>query len=100
MDSSFWRSSTTGRSVMDRYVFGRCVVFAFTLAVSGAPALHASSLGSANEPVVLCHGRTPTMVGSGTIVGTAGDDVILGSDGPDDIDGRGGNDVICGRGGD
>src|SRR5215204_3447533 len=36
-----------------------------------------------------------TIVGSGTIVGTAGDDVIVGSDENDTILGLGGNDIIC-----
>src|SRR5690349_2136619 len=40
-----------------------------------------------------------TIVGAGTIVGTAGDDVIVGSDGVDTISGGGGNDIICGEGG-
>src|SRR5215207_3847971 len=40
-----------------------------------------------------------TIVGSGTIVGTAGDDVIVGSDENDTILGLGGNDIICAEGG-
>lgn len=46
-----------------------------------------------------CYGFTPTITGSGTIVGTSGNDIILGSAGNDTIDGRGGNDLICGGGG-
>lgn len=46
-----------------------------------------------------CFGSTPTMTGSGMIVGTDGDDVILGGDGNDVIQGRGGNDKLCGGGG-
>ena len=40
-----------------------------------------------------------TIVGSGTIVGTAGDDVIVGSEGNDTILGLGGDDLICAEGG-
>jgi Ca2+-binding RTX toxin-like protein len=42
-----------------------------------------------------CVGKSITIAGSGTIVGTPGDDVILGSDGDDTIDGGGGNDTVC-----
>jgi Ca2+-binding RTX toxin-like protein len=38
---------------------------------------------------------SPTITGSGVIVGTSGDDVIVGSPGGDVILGNGGNDVIC-----
>ena len=50
-------------------------------------------------PVVFCHGRRATLVGSAAadvLVGTAGDDVIHGRGGADRLSGRGGNDVLCG----
>ncbi|KAA1419378.1 hypothetical protein F0U44_13150 [Nocardioides humilatus] len=46
-----------------------------------------------------CEGKTPTVIGSGSVNGTFGDDVILGSDGEDNIFGSSGNDTICGLGG-
>src|SRR4029079_3730079 len=46
-----------------------------------------------------CNGRTATIVGAGTIEGTAGNDVIVGSDDGDEIEGLGGNDTSCARGG-
>ena len=48
-----------------------------------------------------CNGQAATIVGDGTITGTAGRDVIVGSPGDDSIDARGGNDLVCsGDGGD
>jgi hypothetical protein len=55
--------------------------------------------GAPKRTTPVCKGRRATIVGSGSIRGTAADDVIVGSDGPDRIDGGGGNDRICaGRG--
>ena len=53
-----------------------------------------------DSTLFFCLGHAATIVGSGTITGTAGDDVIVGSNGADVIDGLGGNDHICGLGGD
>lgn len=47
-----------------------------------------------------CLGRTATIVGHGTINGTAQADVIIGRGGQDRIFGGGGNDRICAGGGD
>jgi Ca2+-binding RTX toxin-like protein len=47
-----------------------------------------------------CDGHLATIVGAGTIVGTAGNDVIVGSSGIDNIQGGNGDDIICGMGGD
>jgi hypothetical protein len=50
-------------------------------------------------PVVFCHGRRATLVGSAeadVLIGTVGDDVIHGRGGDDRLRGRGGNDVLCG----
>lgn len=47
---------------------------------------------AAPPPPSLCHGQTPT------IVGTPGSDVILGTNGPDVIMGLAGNDIIMGGG--
>lgn len=49
--------------------------------------------------VPLCHGRVPTVFGTGgsdTLTGTAGDDVIHGLAGNDRIDGGDGKDYVCG----
>lgn len=46
-----------------------------------------------------CNGQAATIVGAGSISGTAGRDVIVGSPGDDDIYAGGGNDVICGGAG-
>lgn len=48
---------------------------------------------------VQCKFLTPTITGSGQIVGTAGNDIILGSAADDTILGGAGNDIICGAGG-
>ncbi len=50
-------------------------------------------------PLVLCDGRSATIVGtagSDSLLGTPGDDVIHGLDGNDIITGLDGNDVMCG----
>src|SRR5215207_1094591 len=77
----------------------------FALVVAGALAIAVIQLtglaAAQDEP--LCgppEEEVPaTIVGSGTIVGTAGDDVIVGSDENDTILGLGGNDIICAEGG-
>lgn len=53
--------------------------------IAGPPAVAAES----------CNGVSATIVGAGTISGTAGVDVIVGSAGDDTIDAGAGNDVIC-----
>src|SRR4029453_18457085 len=71
------------------------------LVVAGALALAVTQLvgpaAAQDEP--LCgppEEEVPaTIVGSGTIVGTAGDDVIVASDENDTILGLGGDDIIC-----
>ena len=50
------------------------------------------------QPVPQCLGNPATVVGAGSISGTAGADVIVGSDGPDVINGLGGDDIVCGLG--
>ena len=59
----------------------------------------AAVAGGQDEPQ-LCFGATPTITGSGTIVGTGGDDVIVGSAGNDTILAGDGNDKVCGGAGD
>ena len=56
--------------------------------------------GSASPPTPGYIGKPATIVGSGSITGTAGDDVIVGSADTDTIDGKDGNDLICGLAGD
>lgn len=46
-----------------------------------------------------CNGQAATIIGAGSISGTANRDVIVGSPGDDDIYAGGGNDLICGGGG-
>ena len=58
--------------------------------LSSASAQEAPLCGPPGEEV------PATIVGAGTINGTAGDDVIVGSAGVDTINGGGGNDLICG----
>ncbi|UGS36169.1 trypsin-like serine protease [Capillimicrobium parvum] len=48
--------------------------------------------------IAKCNGVNASLIGQGSITGTAGNDVIVGSAGPDSIDGGGGIDVICGLG--
>ena len=76
------------------------------LVVAGALALAVTQLmglAAAQDEPPLCgppgEEVPATIVGSGTIVGTAGDDVIVGSDEDDTILGLGGDDIICGEGG-
>ena len=75
------------------------------LVVAGALTIAATQLmgsaGAQDEPLCGPPGEEvpATIVGSGTIIGTAGDDVIVGSDGTDTILGLGGADIICGQGG-
>jgi RTX calcium-binding nonapeptide repeat (4 copies) len=84
------------------------MLFAATLVFSFVMAAMPTSLNSLNVPVMAtsigpdlpdCYGVQATLLGSGTIQGTAGNDVIVGSSGTDRINGGGGNDRICGRGG-
>ncbi|MEZ0581333.1 calcium-binding protein [Nocardioides sp. MH1] len=53
--------------------------------------------GAAGET---CNGQAATIVGAGSISGTASRDVIVGSPGDDDINAGGGNDLICAGDGD
>src|SRR4030095_15126050 len=76
------------------------------LVVAGALALAVTQLGglaAAQDEAPLCgppgEEVPATIVGAGTIVGTAGDDVIVGSDEDDTVLGLGGDDIICGEGG-
>jgi hypothetical protein len=77
----------------------RKLIIVVVVAMGGALPFAASSLGSRSDEL-LCFGTSPTITGSGMIVGTEGDDVIVGSDGNDVIHAKGGNDKICGGGGD
>lgn len=52
------------------------------------------------NPSPHCFGKPASIVGSGTIRGTAHADVIVGGSGRDVIEGRGGNDRICSGAGD
>jgi hypothetical protein len=66
----------------------------YRIAVDG----NAGSTGTFNLEHVLgeCNGLAATIMGQGSIAGTAGDDVIVGATGADDISGGDGNDTICG----
>jgi hypothetical protein len=69
----------------------------YRIAVDG----NGSSTGTFNLEHVLgqCNGLAATIMGQGSIAGTAGDDVIVGASGADDISGGAGNDTICGLNG-
>lgn|GEM_PF-482476 len=71
---------------------------------SAYPGMAASSPASRSQAgaarVRRCLGRPATIVGHGSIRGTAHADVIVGSGGDDHIFGGGGNDRICAGGGD
>lgn len=83
-------------------VFVPCVLLAALLGLSvpWPDEVEAGSAPAAAAPAPMCLGKPATIVGQGTVRGTAHADVIVAGPGPDRIEGGGGNDRICAGTGD
>lgn len=85
---------------MDRRAATLYLVLAALIAVVVAAGVGAGIAGGAQAAMPECLGRPATIVGQGTIHGTAHADVIVGGAGADRIAGGGGDDRICAGSGD